>query len=69
MTIPASPQSFVKHKLQDVLEGQILRLGGDRFAVIAKHRRHRLVHLDLETEDGGPATLIGIPGARVMVRE
>lgn len=69
MTEPAFPQSFVEHKLREVLEGQILRLAGASFAIVAKHRRHRLVHLDLEADDGTRTTLIGVPGARFRLRE
>lgn len=60
---------FVEHSLREVREGQVLKLAGSRFAVLAKERRRRLVHLDLKAEDGGRATLIGVPGARVTLRE
>ncbi|MFE4229336.1 hypothetical protein ACFRJ8_15785 [Arthrobacter sp. NPDC056886] len=60
---------FVKYRLRDVLEGQVLRLAGTNFSVVAKRRRDRLVHLDLESDDQASATLIGIPGARVRLRE
>ena len=69
MTEPAFPQPFVKHKLREVVEGQVLRLADDSFAVLGKRRRHRLVHLDLEADDGSRATLIGVPGARVRLRK
>jgi hypothetical protein len=69
MTEPEIPQPFVEHRLRDVLEGQVLRLADASFAVAAKHRRHRLVHLELEADDGTRATLIGIPGARFRRRE
>ena len=65
MTKRAFPQSFNECKLRKVLEGQILRLAdADFFAVVAKRRRDRLVHLDLEADDGTRVTLIGVPGAR-----
>jgi hypothetical protein len=60
---------FVKYRLRDVLEGQVLRLAGSNFSVVAKRRRDRLVHLDLEADDQASATLIGVPGARVRLRE
>jgi hypothetical protein len=69
VTKTAARQHFVEHKLRDVLEGQILRLADASFAVVAKQRRRRLVHLDLEADDGSCATLIGVPGARVRLRE
>lgn len=60
---------FVEHSLREVREGHILNLAGSRFAVLAKERRRRLVLLDLEAEDGGHASLIGVPAARVRLRE
>jgi hypothetical protein len=63
------PLSLVQYRLWEVREGQILRLAGSSFAVVAKHRRHRLVHLDLEADDGAHATLIGVPGALVRLGE
>jgi hypothetical protein len=60
---------FVKYRLRDVLEGQVLLLAGANFSVVAKHRRDRLVHLDLQADDKASATLIGMPGARVRLRE
>jgi hypothetical protein len=69
MTKPASPQSFDERKLRKVLEGQVLRLADASFAVVAKHHQDRLIHLDLAAEDGTRATLIGVPRARVRLRE
>jgi len=69
MTEPAMPPTFVKRKLREVLEGQILRLADSSFAVVAKHRRRRLVHLDLEADDGSRSTLIGVPGARFRLHD
>lgn len=68
MTELEIPQALVEFKLRDIRAGQVLRLADTSFAVVAQHRRHRLVHLDLEADDGAPATLIGIPGARVRLR-
>lgn len=69
MTEPAISPIFAKHKLREVIEGQSLRLADTSFAVVAKHRRHRLIHLDLEADDGSLSTLIGVPGARVSLCE
>jgi hypothetical protein len=69
MTGPDMSPVFTEHKLRKVLEGQVLRLADTSFAVVARHRRHRLIHLDLEADDGSHSTLIGIPGARVRLRE
>ena len=69
MTEPATQTVFTKRRLREVLEGQILRLADSSFAVVAKHRRRRLVQLDLEADDGSRSTLIGVPGARVRLRE
>ncbi|MFF2246053.1 hypothetical protein ACFVTM_17950 [Arthrobacter sp. NPDC058130] len=63
MIEPALPSTFTERRLREVLEGQTLRLADSSFAVVAKHRRHHLVHLDLEADDGSPSTLTGIPGA------
>ncbi|SKC09570.1 hypothetical protein SAMN05660473_04129 [Arthrobacter sp. 49Tsu3.1M3] len=57
----------LKYRLRHVFEGQVLRLGGVNFSVVATHRQDRLVHLELETEDQASATLIGRPGARVRL--
>jgi hypothetical protein len=64
MTESETPGPLIEQKLRDVREGQILALAGTSFAIVSKHRRHRLVHLDLEADDGSPATLIGVPRAR-----
>jgi hypothetical protein len=56
MTESETPGPLIEQKLRDVLEGQILALAGSSFAILAKHRSHRLVHLDLEADDGSPAT-------------
>lgn len=69
MAKPVVPQPLVQYKLREIREGQVLRLADSSFAVVAKHRRHRLVHLDLESDDGAHASLIGIPGARVRLCE
>ena len=69
MTEPATQTVFTKRRLREVLEGQILRLADSSFAVVAKHRRRRLVQLDLEADDGSRSTLIGVSGARVRLRE
>ncbi len=69
MTKPVIAQPFVETRLREVVEGQVLRLANASFAVLAKHRRRRLVHLDLQAEDGVSATLIGVPGARVKRRK
>ena len=60
---------FLKHSLREVREGQVLTLAGSHFTVLAQERRHRLVHLNLEAEGGGQVTLIGVPGARIRLRE
>jgi hypothetical protein len=65
----AGQHSALEHSLREVREGQVLKLAGSRFTVLAQERRHRLVHLDLEAEGGGQATLIGVPGARVRLSE
>jgi hypothetical protein len=65
----AHRKSFVGRKLREVREGQILKLAGARFAVVATQRQPRLIQLDLEAEDGAPATLLGVPGARVRLHE
>lgn len=65
----AGHDSFLEHSLREVREGQVLKLAGSHFTVLTQERRHRLVHLNLEAEGGGQATLIGVPGARVRLRE
>jgi hypothetical protein len=62
-------RTFADHKLREVHEGQILKLAGTRYAVMATQRRRRMIHVDLEAEDGDPATLIGLPDARVKLHE
>lgn len=69
MSIPDSPQPFLECELRQAHEGQVLRVAGESFAVVAKYRRRRVVHLDLEAGDGAHATLIGVPRARVRLRE
>jgi hypothetical protein len=69
MTEPAVPPAVTTQKLREVFEGQVLRLADTSFAVLARHRRHHLIHLDLEADDGSHSTLIGIPGALVRLRE
>ena len=64
---PNAKSNTLKYRLRHVLEGQVLRLGGANFSVVATHRQDRLVHLELETEDRASATLIGMPGARVRL--
>jgi hypothetical protein len=59
----------VKQKLGELREGQVLRLADDSFAVVAAQRGGRLVQLELETEDGEQATLIGVPGARFRLHD
>jgi hypothetical protein len=63
MTQSNKPDPRIEQKLRDVLEGQTLVLAGSSFAIVAKRHRHRLVHLDLEADDGSHATLIGVPRA------
>lgn len=69
MSMPESPQSFLECELRQAREGQVLRVAGESFAVVATYRRRRVVHLDLEAEDGAHATLIGVPRARVRLRK
>jgi hypothetical protein len=69
MTQPESPRPFRACELRLAHEGQVLRVAGECFTVLAKGRRRRVVRLDLEAEDGAHATLIGVPQARVRLRE
>jgi hypothetical protein len=69
MTQPESPRPFRACELRLAHEGQALRVAGECFTVLAKGRRRRVVRLDLEAEDGAHATLIGVPQARVRLRE
>lgn len=69
MSEPETPQPFIEYELRQAHEGQVLRIAGESFAVVAKHRRRRTVRLDLKAEDGAHATLIGVPAARVRLRE
>lgn len=64
----AGRNAFVEHRLRDVRKGQVLKLGGSPFAVLAQERRKRLVQLDLKAEDGALTTLIGVRRARVRLR-
>ena len=52
MSEPETPQPFIEYELRQAHEGQVLRIAGESFAVVAKHRRRRTVRLDLEAEDG-----------------
>lgn len=69
MNKPSKPQSSTKHRLQDVHEGQVMRLADMTFTVLSKERRGNLVHLDLEANDGSHVTFIGVTGARISLRE
>lgn len=69
MTEPQLPETLARCRLRDIAEGQILRLAGSSFAVVGRRQEGPLIHLDLEAEDGAPATLIGVPGARFRLRE
>lgn len=69
MSLPESPQPFQERELRQAHEGHVLRVAGESFAVVAKYRQRRVVHLDLEAEDGAHATLIGVPRARIRLCE
>ena len=69
MTEPEIPGTLPRCRLREVAEGQVLRLAGSNFAVVGRRQQRRLIHLDLEAEDGAPATLIGVPGARFRLHE
>jgi hypothetical protein len=63
------PETLARCRLREIAEGQVLQLAGLSFAVVGRRQQQRLIHLDLEAEDGAPATLIGVPGARFRLHE
>ena len=69
MTEPQIPETLARCRLREIAEGQVLRLAGSSFAVVGRRQQRRLIHLDLVAEDGAPATLIGVPGARFRLHE
>lgn len=69
MSEPETHQLFNEYELRQAHEGQVFRIAGESFAVVAKHRRRRTDRFELEAEDGSHATLIGVPAARVTLRE
>jgi hypothetical protein len=69
MNKPVKPRRTSKHRLREVHEGNVLRLADMSFAVVSTELRRSTVHLDLEAADGSRTTLIGVPGARVSLRQ
>lgn len=69
MNVPAIPQPFIKRRLREVHERQVLRLADSSFTIRSKELHRRLVHLDREADDGSRTTLIGVPSALISLCE
>ena len=67
MESTASPAAYVRCYLRDVEEGQVLLLADIRFTVLVAQDQPTTIRLDLAADDEEPATLIGLPQARVVL--